>query len=479
MTESQRQARIEELERMELALLEENKGYRDTHKIEYFEPFPHQKTFIGFIREGKKTAMMVGANQIGKSVGCVNVAGAFSAPGCVAPWDKEPMFPSDFARENNGKQVIGRILCKDWEKAAKTVIVPKLHEWLQAGTYETKKNNVGVESDWFFPKSKSSFTICTYNEDTKSHEGWTGDWVHADEPPPRDKYVANRRGLVARNGIFTMAMTALDEPWILDEIVLKPDPSVGIVADIPITANTTLTAEAIRIYEKDLTEDEKTARIQGGWLQLTGRIWKGFNVAVHVVQPFKIPPDWPVEFQIDFHLNKPHAISFNACDNYNRYFICSEVWENMGSGELADEVIRLKNGNQWRLHYGEIDALSKGDTSYIRNRFGQAEDSYSIIEKKLLKYGIRLGVGSKDEKSYIKAVETRLKGVNGPNPTLYIFDTCKETIKQVTRWAYDDNGRPKDDGHFPECIGRFTQTGLKYTDPVQLSRPLRLASCPI
>ncbi len=481
MTEEERLARIAELKRQKLELLRQNQEYADTHKIEYLKPLPHQQEHFNNVREigpvpGIGLCLLVGANQIGKTIACVNQAGAFSL-GCEAPWDKEKMYPSFAAMESGGKEVIGRILCNDWEKAAKDTIVPKLKEWLPVGTYETKKNSVGVEHEFYFPKTKSKFTILTYKEDTKSHEGWTGDWVHADEPPPRDKYIANRRGLVARNGIFTMAMTAISEPWILDEIVLNPDQGLTrIVADIPMNANTYLSSEAIESFEKDLTEDEKVARIKGGWMQLTGRIWKMFNPQVHIVQPFKIPPDWPVEFQIDFHLSTPHAISFAACDPFNRFFICDEVWENCSSEELADHIGRRKTANVWRMKYGEIDALSKGDKAYVKNRYQAAEDSFTIIQKRLRKYGITLGVGSKDEKSYIKAVETRLKGVNGPNPTLYIFDTCKETIKQVTRWSYDENGKPKDDGHFPECIGRFTQTGLHYMDPAVWRKELKYAS---
>ena len=462
--------------------------YKRNNKIEYFadpvelddgriveSPFPHQKQVLALIREGKKTVLMQGANQIGKTILGSNTSGAFSSPGCIAPWDKLPLFPSEYAKTNNGRGVIGRIICNDWEKAARDTIVPKLREWLQAGTYETKKNNVGVEHEFTFSKSGSKFTILTYKEETKSHEGWTGDWVIFDEPPPKDKWNANRRGLVARNGIAIILMTALNEPWILDDIILKPDPSCGIVADIPIQANPTLSAEAIRIFEKDLPDDEKIARIKGGWLQLEGRIWKCFDANVHVVKWFKIPPDWPVEFQIDFHLNLPHAISFCACDKYNRFFICEEVWQNCGSEELANEIVRLKQQNQWRMSYGEIDPLAKGDASYIRNRYGQGENSFTIIERKLRKYGIRLGEGSKAEKSYVKAVESRLKGVNGPNPTLYIFDTCKETIKQVQRWSYDKNGVPNSDGHFPECLGRFTQTGLHYTEPELYTKQLQYA----
>ena len=481
--EELRLAEQEEIGRLRL------KQYEDTHRTEFFKPFPHQGQALQFIVDGKKTVLMVGANQIGKTVFGANVADSFSQ-GCKSAGDGADVFPSIASRESGGRGVIGRILCNDWEKAARDTIVPKLKEWLPIGTYETKKNNVGVEYEFVFPKTGSKFTILTYKEDTKSHEGWTGDWVWADEPPPRDKYVANRRGLVARDGIFIMTMTAISEPWILDEIVLTPDRSVGIVADIPITANTTLSAEAIRVFEQSLTEDEKIARIKGGWMQLSGRIWKVFRTTPtllesgtylmpHVVQQKKIPPDWPVEFQIDFHLTIPHAISFCACDPLQRYFICEEVWENCGSEEIADHIIRLKQLHGWRMKYGEIDPLAKGDTGYLKNRFGKAtEDSFTIIARKLRKYGMRLEAGSKDETSYIKAVETRLNGGNGM-PTLFIMDNCRETIKQVSRWSYADNGKPKDDGHFPECIGRFTQSGLKYVDPVQYNAPLNLAACPV
>ena len=477
MTDEEARARLEQLKRRKLELLIKCKEYDETHKIETFKPLTHQKQFYDHVLNGKKTVMMVGANRIGKTVGCINLIGSFML-GCKQPWDGTRIFPSDRAREADGKGVVGRILCKDWEKSARAVIIPALKEWLPVGTYETRKNNVGVEFEWFFPATKSHLTICTYNEDTMSQMGWKGDFVHGDEPPPRDKYIANRRGLIDYNGVFTIAMTAIDEFWILDEIVLQPDVSTGIVADVPIQANTYLTDEAIRIFESGLSEDEKIAMIKGGWLQLTGRIWKCFDPNVHIVKPFPIPPDWPVEFQIDFHLDIPHAISFAAVDKYNRYFVCDEIWQNLTNEDIANEIIRRKNKNVWNLRRGEIDALSKGDSSYVKNRYGMTEDSYTVIQKKLAKYGIMLGVGSKDEKSYIKAVEARLKGSNGP-PTLYFFEECKETIKQVQRWAYDDNHRPRDDGHFAECIGRFTQSGLRYVDPTVYTKPIEYARAAI
>jgi len=88
--------------------------------------------------------------------------------------------------------------------------------------------------------------------------------------------------------------------------------------------------------------------IRGGWLQLTGRILKCLTLrAYHQVIPYT--PDWPVEFQIDFHLDIPHAIAYAAVDKYNRYFVCDETWQNLTNEEIADDIVRHKNKNVWNL----------------------------------------------------------------------------------------------------------------------------------
>ncbi|MBU0907367.1 MAG: hypothetical protein KKE05_04400, partial [Nanoarchaeota archaeon] len=125
-----------------------------------------------------------------------------------------------------------RIIASDWEHHANEVIVPKLKEVITAGTYTTRKNNVGVEAFWQF-KTGSTIELMTHSQETKLHEGWTGDVVWSDEPLPQDKFVANRRGLIAHSGLFFMTMTAISEPWIMDEIVLSNKKHIGCVTNIP------------------------------------------------------------------------------------------------------------------------------------------------------------------------------------------------------------------------------------------------------
>ncbi len=347
------------------------------------------------------------------------------------------------------------------------MVVPKLKEVITRGTYETRKNNIGVEAFWKF-KTGSTIELMTHSQDTKYHEGWTGDIVWADEPIPQDKFVANRRGLVARSGIFFMTMTAITEPWIMDEIVLSNKRHVGVITEIPMRANKSLSEEDIKNFENDIPADQITARVEGGWLQLIGRVLKEYNKDIHIVEPFKIPPDWPVTTLIDIHLNKPQAVSFYAIDKYDRSYVIDELYEHLSPEEIADEIIRRKIKDQWNIDTVFIDPLAKGDSAYVKNRGINIEDSFTIINDKLSGYGMQLLPASKDKDSGIRNIKTMLVGVN-KMPTLFFFsslasyDGAYGNLYEINRWIYDEEGKPaKVNDHFMENLYRYTLTGIKY-----------------
>ena len=171
-----------ELEKLKL----QAERYKTENKIEFFEPFEHQERALGHIFNGKKTVLLQGGNRIGKTVLGACVVGM----ACLGykPWDKgDSIFGKGPVRV--------RVICVDWEHHAAEVVVPALKEWLPVGSYETKKNNTGVDAFWKF-RNGSTIELMTHVQDTKQHEGWKGNLVWADEPLPRDKYIANKRGLV-------------------------------------------------------------------------------------------------------------------------------------------------------------------------------------------------------------------------------------------------------------------------------------------
>jgi hypothetical protein len=175
---------------------------------------------------------------------------------------------------------------------------------------------------------------------------------------------------------------------------------------------------------------------------------------------------------IDWHTNKPHAVSYYAVDPHGMWYLVDETWVNESAEEVADRIIRkTKSDDCWRIERAFIDPLSKGDTQYSKRMGIQIDDSYTTIETRLRGAGIRLETASKDKGSGIKNVEKMLSGVNG-RPSLFFFRSLvnkipnEGTVWEMQRWNYDEDGNPKkENDHFCENLYRLTLTGVKYTDP--------------
>ncbi|MEW6481727.1 MAG: DEAD/DEAH box helicase family protein [bacterium] len=456
MTTEEKEERLEELkerfkklEQREVKLLEVIKLYQLTHKNEYFKPLPYQQKVIDLLHQNKKTIVLVGANKIGKTTLATNIIVSFVLG--TQGWDKKL---SIF----EGKPTRGRIIAVDWEKTIGEVIIPALKEWLPRGTYTTRKNNIGVDTYWTF-NNGSTIELMTHSQDTVVHEGWNGDWVWSDEVLPRDKYIANKRGLVANNGVFLITMTALsNSSWVLDELVLNvKDPSIGCITNISIEANTYLSQQAIQNFINACSDEEKEARIKGGWLELIGLVLKEFEKDIHIVKSFEIPQDWIVTALIDLHLNLPQAIGFYAVNEKDCHYVIDEVWKNLSPEEIGGKIVELKEQYKWNLDYAYIDPLAKGDNQYVKNRVN-IDDSFTIIERELRKGGIILDIASKDKDSGIRNLKNWLKGPN-KMPSLYFFDKCQRHLYEIVRWVYDKDGKPKkENDHFMENLYRYTLT---------------------
>jgi hypothetical protein len=260
-------------------------------------------------------------------------------------------------------------------------------------------------------------------------------------------------------------MTAVSEAWILDDIIRNQDPAYASVTEVPQSANPYLSEDYLRVFRASLRENEKIARIDGGWLNLVGLIWR-WSAERHLIDPFEIPTDWPVVPLIDFHPSTPQAIGFYTTDPRGFHYVIDEVWAHMGAEETADVIIRKKIAG-WRIEDAYIDPLAKGDIQYVKNRFGDVPASYPIIEERLGNHGIELHVASKDRDSGILNVEKMLMSDNGM-PVLFFFRNMNRYEKEghiweIQRWTYDDKGLPKDEAdHFMGNLYRYSLVGNKY-----------------
>lgn len=453
------QHELEMLERDELKLLRQLEKHQDDNPLLYFKPHPKQQpVFDAALDPTVHTIVFQGGNRSGKTHWLI--AQLLSLILGYEPWS---------GRHFRFKPPIrARLFGEDWTHHIGEVLIGKLKELCPKHEIKkTKRNNAGIEYLWFF-ENGSILEIMTYEQKTDIVEGWSGHVVAADEPMPRDKYIACKRGLVDYMGLFLMSMTPLKEPWIFDEIVSSQDKGV-VVFYINTHDNPYLDKNAINEFEKSLTEEERETRIKGQFLHLQGLVYKEFDKRTHIIRPFEIPENYTVYVAIDSHPRTEQAVIFMAVDRKERYFVFKEIFEHGRPEDIADWIIRF-HLKEHPIEVVLIEPGAQGDTN-------RGESTFEIVEDRLGEYQIQLEKGSKDLSSGILKTREALLSRNGL-ASLFIFDICTRTIFEFTHYVWDDwrvqgrakKQRPKDqDDHMLENIHRLLLHPAEWVSPIALS----------
>lgn len=450
---------LQELEAKELAFQERLVKYRQENLIEYFtlpkdqggipaNP-PQAKLLEAFKNPQYKVFTLTGGNRLGKTTIGTILSICVMAGKWI--WNGEPIvFPHSYPRRV-------RYIGQGWETHIKTVVEPTLRKWWpKSRRVETKKNNQGVEAVWTDLQTKSTLEILSNNQESKSFEGWEGDFIVWDEPPTRENRIASARGLVDRQGRELFVATLLGEAWIHREVIKAknadgtPDLSVfNVHGEIYDNIGYGLTKEGVEQFAKTLREHEKQARLLGKPSYLSSLVWPRFNRDIHVKPRFKVPLDWIVDVQIDFHPAKPWYVLFMATDRRNFKYCIHEIVEKGNPAYIGEEIVRILKNNLYRVGTVQIDPLAKGDSN--------ADDDtvYQKLGKTLAAHGIALDVASKDKENGISAIGDLL-WTDNEMPSLFFFSDLKHTIQQVEDYMYDpETLKPsKTDDDMCECLYR-------------------------
>ena len=359
-----------------------------------------------------------------------------------------------------------RLLAEDMT-ALEQVQIPKLRkyvcpEWIIA----KKKNSFGVETHWIFANG-SVIDLLTYQQDSAMMEGWDGHVCVYDEPPPRSHYIANIRGLVDHKGISIFSMTPLKEAWIADEIVNKPDATIWTM-QMHSRENPHVSKEALDEFESKLSDEEKETRLSGKFLHLQGLVFKEFDKAKHVINPFDIPPNYTCYASVDTHPRTEQAIVFMAVDPRGNQFIVSESFKHQTPDQVADTLIDFHKHTH-KLELVLIEPSSQGDTN-------RGDSTFTIIENRLAAEQIILELGSKDLSGGILQMKDALKSKNGL-ASLFWFRNCERAVWEMQRYVWKDwkqagakdkteLNKPVDaNDHLIEATRRLVQLPAVYVPP--------------
>lgn len=443
--------------------------------IRYYKPHEKQRRFH---ESQKRIRLFCGGNRSGKSTAGIAEDLAFALG--KSSWQEED------GRDLPECPTKGLIAAPDFINSHKKVIVPKLKELAPKSFFKKiERGQHGVESR-FYCTNGSVIDLMSYDQDHMKYEGADYDWAHFDEPPPRDIWIAVRRGLLDRGGRAWFTLTPLREPWIFDEIHSQAgfDDSID-TFQVDIRDNPYLIPEEVDEFEKSLTIDEQEARLHGKWMHLTGLVYKEFSRDVHVVKDFKIPMEWPKGLVVDPHDRKPFAMAWFAVNPKNDIYFYDE-W--------PDEPFHEIRSADWIIddYAGIVKQKEKSFSDSIRWRimdpnFGRAIDVRNklTIAEEFEPHGLYFDTEVDDgiERGHLAVKQTlrylKDKPISSINkPKLFFLERCWNTIFGMEHYQWDEFVKAESKGFkekpkqrykdFPDLV-RYTIMFEPYYQPLEMA----------
>lgn len=90
--------------------------------------------------------------------------------------------------------------------------------------------------------------------------------------------------------------------------------------------------------EATLTGVRRLRLLEGRWAQAEGVVYEDWDPAVHLIDPFPIPPDWEIFWAVDFGLVNPFVWQQFAIDPDGRLYLTKEIYS---TGKLVEDHARM------------------------------------------------------------------------------------------------------------------------------------------
>lgn len=407
---------------------------------------------VGFWPEGKQTDLLAAStdlmaafagNRFGKTcLGAVkNIIDALDesdVPEHLKPYKKwQPPF-------------FCRILAPDFTDYIDAVILPEIRKWvpehaLLGGKWD-KAYSDGRRTLRF--RNGSEFRFFSYKQDKSQLGGSSVHRVWFDEPPPETHRNECLARLIQFGGDELFTMTPLHGVSWLEKEVWKNRHLPGITVvkgsgyDNPVVSKKSLD----RIIAK-YPEDERQARLYGDFVHFSGRIFKEFTEADHVVDAIdpKDLANHEVVIGIDPGWDHGFAVTFNAFDAQGCCLTFDEMNLRGATVERVVSEMRQKLG-YWNVEpsYYVIDGKGGKQTSVITG--------YNT-RKEFARYGISCRYAKNTPNSWgpsVNRMKTMLAATDdsgNPAPRLKVTRNCNFLVDGYLsyHYKYDADDRSMED----------------------------------
>lgn len=356
----------------------------------------------------------------------------------------------------------GLVIVQDFENHGKNILEPKFSTWAPSGVIErAEKNQNGAWRKIHF-KNGSTIDVLSHDQDVKVFEGGDYDFAHFDEPPPKNIYTAVWRGLVDRGGLMYMTATPLASPWLFQEYIkaMKGDELRWYVM-VNIKQNASNLGEGdeklglkrIEQFAELLDPEERAARLDGGFVQMQGHIFKEFTREHHLIPAFDWPNNWPIYESIDPHPQKPWAVSWIGLTETGNFILISSglfegVIEDIADGILlARAALPIKGGVKPKIIQTLIDnsssvpLWSRSNTDLTARRKSVKDELEAYIGP--MSNGPRITVAPKNVKGKIDIfkqwLHIKVDQTKGKQSLFYAFDVPENErfVFEIENYTWD------------------------------------------
>ena len=186
-----------------------------------------------------------------------------------------------------------------------------------------------------------------------------------------------------------------------------------------------------------LPDNERKQLLEGDWDTFAGQYFNEFSRAVHVIEPFEIPPDWKRYRAMDEGYNDPFVCLWFAMDRDGNCYLYREFVKTMLlSHEQADEVLKRTPANEW------ID-YTVADTSFWNTGKQSGEAPFEIFAKKgvpMIQATKERVNGWKRMREWIHVFDDTdpVSGDTFKNSKLKIFSNCLHAIESIPSMIVDE-----------------------------------------
>lgn len=199
-----------------------------------------------------------------------------------------------------------------------------------------------------------------------------------------------------------------------------------------------------------LPEAEKSALLYGSWDSFDGQVfpeWKNDprhykdRLYTHVIEPFRVPRDWPVYRGFDFGYSKPFSVGWFAVDGDGRIYHIRELY---GCSGVPDEGLKIEPHEIAR----RIAEIEREDENLKgRKIIGVADPS--IFDESRGESVARMMEASPNFIYFTPGDNSRLAGKmqyhyrfafdESGIPMFYCFSTCRNFIRTVPALVYSSS----------------------------------------